>query len=99
MCRFYTHLLLEATSVRSSTSDSDIQLEIELRKEVTWCACKLKRTVLHYQDAIEEPVEDDTNKLRIGVITGKPRVVACALTDGPKLDVYRFSNAFFLLPM
>jgi len=63
---------------------------------VTCWACKLKRTVLHYQDAIEEPVEDDTNKLWIDIITGKLRVVACVLTDGPKLDVYQFSNAFFV---
>jgi len=36
------------------------------------CQCKIRRTILHYQDAIEEPVEDDTNDLRICMNMDKP---------------------------
>ena len=38
-----------------------------MRKEAARCLFKMDRTILHYQDAIEEPVEDNADNLRIRV--------------------------------
>jgi len=38
-----------------------------MRKEAARCPFKVDRTILHYQDAVEEPVEDNADNLRIRV--------------------------------
>jgi len=38
------------------------------------CRCKIRRTILHYQDAIEKPVEDNTDDLKIRMVMGTHRI-------------------------
>ena len=49
------------------------------------CRCKIRRTILHYQDAIEKPVEDNTDDLKFAWSWENLESTYTKLTTGPVL--------------
>ena len=50
------------------------------------CRCKIRRTILHYQDTIEKPVEDNTDDLKFAWSWENLESTYTKLTTGPVLD-------------
>jgi len=64
-----THYLKPLPFILRSIEVNDFR-----KNEVMDGTISMQRTILYYQDAIEKPVEDNTDDLKIRMIMGTPRI-------------------------